>query len=1135
MSFCYISANAQVAGDTIVVQSYDYSHNNYGSGTKDTIVNFPNDPNLTFEKIIMKYNMRCKGGGTGNGVPPNGTSGCGEWDYSCNTYIVDSTKTDSTKATHPSHIIPGFSGSTYDYTANPTYTYYQYTQQNVVNTSTITETVSTIGTGGSLVSTLPFNAANRTSKSQYLWEASELTAAGVVAGDITSIRLNVTNLGSGQADYLRIRMKSSNKDSLTQSDPDLTGFTEVYFLNTTLTAGINEFNFYNNFNWNGTDNILVEFSFTNDTIGMVSMVAAAPTTKPMSLFSSIEDYALEFNGGSIVNLANNSFSNFSDEITVAFWSNGNPDVLPKNTSIIHAANAQNQRELNVHHPWSNSRIYWDCGNSGSYDRIDKAATATEIAGEWNHYAFTKNTTTGIMNIYLNGTLWHTGTGKTIPFQLTDFVIGASNTMTNPYFGKIDDFKLWNKELDAADVALEVYSFSNNNANLMTMHDFNEGVGTSLTDYSTTAANSTINGQPNWYFIRGKDIFKQFVVENTRPITSFVQGTYTQTITPVIVTDSVENYKNTVYGYAVSGNAIVPVDTNYYYPAGYSYVYDGDNNMLLDSVLNTTQGTVNITTLNYFQTSPARFQIMSFVTPYGNGLNLGPDGKTWTFDVTDFAPILKGSKKMSMDAGGQWQEDMDIKFLFIVGTPPRDVLDINNIWRVESTNNANIINDDKYEPRSVPMKANATSFKIRSAITGHGQEGEFIPRMHNLAVGSTTPQFNWNVWKECAENPVYPQGGTWIYDRAGWCPGMATDVEESDITQYVTPGQSTTIDYNMVAATGTSRYWVSHQLVEYGSANFALDAAIVDIKNPTNKVEYARTNPFCDDPLVVIRNTGSTPLTSLKIEYWVNNNTTKSVYNWTGNLAFLEEVEVELPSAGDIYNSVNTATDNYFHVEVSEPNGGTDENIHNNKMLTDFDITGVVPAGLIVWVRTNNVGSQTSYRIMDSYNNTILSRSGLADATSYLDTLTLPIGCYTFEINDAGENGLSFFASPNDGTGFARFRRTTGGTIMNFQPNFGKSLIYNFTVDYALSNVLYEQEKEVLLFPNPAHDAFTLEGENIEQSEIVIYNSIGQALKLPQTTSTNSIRFNSSSLATGIYQIVIFDKEGQKQTKRLLVE
>ena len=43
---------AQQVGDTIVVKGFKY-----GSTTRDTILSFPNS-NLTFEKIILRYNMR---------------------------------------------------------------------------------------------------------------------------------------------------------------------------------------------------------------------------------------------------------------------------------------------------------------------------------------------------------------------------------------------------------------------------------------------------------------------------------------------------------------------------------------------------------------------------------------------------------------------------------------------------------------------------------------------------------------------------------------------------------------------------------------------------------------------------------------------------------------------------------------------------------------------------------------------------------------------------------------------------------------------------------------------------------------------------------------------------------------------
>ena len=50
--FVMINVFAQNPGDTIIVQTFDYSSN-----TRDTIAYFPNDTNLTFEKIILLGNI----------------------------------------------------------------------------------------------------------------------------------------------------------------------------------------------------------------------------------------------------------------------------------------------------------------------------------------------------------------------------------------------------------------------------------------------------------------------------------------------------------------------------------------------------------------------------------------------------------------------------------------------------------------------------------------------------------------------------------------------------------------------------------------------------------------------------------------------------------------------------------------------------------------------------------------------------------------------------------------------------------------------------------------------------------------------------------------------------------------------
>ena len=97
--------SAQNPGDTIVVQTFDYSSN-----TRDTIAYFPNNPNLTFEKIILSYNMRCKDNVVNTSGSVNNV-GCGAWDYSCHTYIHDSTRVDSILPKQASHTISSFSGN----------------------------------------------------------------------------------------------------------------------------------------------------------------------------------------------------------------------------------------------------------------------------------------------------------------------------------------------------------------------------------------------------------------------------------------------------------------------------------------------------------------------------------------------------------------------------------------------------------------------------------------------------------------------------------------------------------------------------------------------------------------------------------------------------------------------------------------------------------------------------------------------------------------------------------------------------------------------------------------------------------------------------------------------------------------
>jgi hypothetical protein len=114
-----------------------------------------------------------------------------------------------------------------------------------------------------------------------------------------------------------------------------------------------------------------------------------------------------------------------------------------------------------------------------------------------------------------------------------------------------------------------------------------------------------------------------------------------------------------------------------------------------------------------------------------------------------------------------------------------------------------------------------------------------------------------VWKDCGNNPIYPQGGTWPFDRAGWCPGTKVDEYEFELTPKVASGDTITLDYSIEPFAdngekdGTLR--MSHQLFSYGPPNFKYDAALVDIIVPSTSDRYSRVNPGSGNSVIVIQN------------------------------------------------------------------------------------------------------------------------------------------------------------------------------------------------------------------------------------------------------------------------------------------
>jgi len=1136
------NASSQVAGDTIRVQAF-----NFDSTSRDTLISFPDIPNVDFRKILLKYKMRCKDGLISTGSERD--KGCGEWDYSCNTFIADSSRIEEVERTHPNYVISNFSGTQFDYTTQQTYDRFNFSQKLITINNIISETSYPIGSGSETLDNI-IKTDNKTGRSFILVKASELTGAGLTAGAIHGLNLSVSNSGES-AEFFRLNIKHTNLSELSTATLDFDNFTEVFFNDYNFVNGNNRLQFHTPFTWDGTSNLILDMSFSNvaesSNISFVGSNSADVRTITASNTGS-----LDFSSDAVIEASSQFFNTVNNEITVMFWAKGNEN-MPTNNFVVYGKDADSNRQLNIHLPWGND-IYFDCGYEGGYDRINKAFTTEQIKGQWNHWAFTKNATDGTMKIYYNGVLWHSGTDKNNVIDIVDLFIGKQEGSSRVLNAELKELSFWDKELSVSTILdwknKTIDATHPDYNNLVSYYKFDEGSGQNVTESKHNLTDFGTN--LIWKYERGNQLTTIFTESTSYPNITFYRGSYDLSLTTHGEQYLHPKSPNIVSEYTIIDNSgVTPfihdtvdvVSVDYLFEAVPENVYDGDTGIILTTVPVTIEGTITITDLTYIERYPFYNELVSFVTPYGIYLDLGMEGKAWYFDMTDYVSLLKGDKRLVMN-GGVWQEDLDLEFLFVVGTPPSDVIEYNQVWqgsyRIGSAPISQILDDTKFESKDILFDANASAFKLKSSITGHGSEGEFHQNgglVYHKILFNSIEELNWTITQECSFNPIYPQGGTWVYDRQGWCPGEKTLLKEQDITPFVTPGATISFDYNTSVpnnSNGDYRYLAAHQIVSYGAPNFLLDASVVAINAPNNTALYTRTGTICANPTVTIQNTGANTLTSLTINYWLNDSQSPQTYEWTGSLEFMETEEVNMTSTAELWSDI-IAGDNVFNVSVSNPNGGTDAYSYNNTYASNFDIPNVFPQEFILEFKTNNRAYQNSYEILDAANDIVGENDLPLNNTVYPDNYNLDTSCYRLFVIDTAQDGIEWWANPAQGVGYIKVKNNSGTVLYTFEPDFGGGFEYSFTTNFPLTAEEVNFLTSIKLFPNPSVDIINIEAVAIASAEISFANITGQSIHLKRTNlGDNQCAYNTSSLSSGVY-IITIKKEGIITTRKFIKE
>jgi hypothetical protein len=1070
----FLRASAS-GGDTIVVHTWYKDEYTWPETHQQTFGGFP-DGSVPIRKCILRYTLDCAAGGcdpwdvgapifvlvpTGGGqydwfeigryITPYARTGV--WDFDVTDYLPILT-TDSVRLAHRN---ASYTGGPDGYAVTMDFLFiegtpprkpykveklwqggYQYGNNYVSITPTLTvdtnaagDTVyqdvwdhfivydattsfdsAIVGSGGSTTN-LPFMASMADVNTQILYTAADLIGGGIAAGDLTGIRFNVTTPRSLMR-HMTVRMKHSTLTDLASGVEDNTGWTTVYDQFTTLGAtGWAPLHFTTPFVWNGTDNVVVSVSFDNDALGGTDAIVSAHTATPeMVAYNNNADYYVSFHDSSSMSIPSAAFTGIDSAITVTFWQYGDLNSLPTNTVVFDARDASNQRVINIHLPWSDLNVYWDCGNSGSgsYDRINKATTTPyDYKGQWNHWAFVKNAVTGEMKVYLNGVLWVSGTGKTRSLSpINSARLGTDvdgNLVCN---SKLDEFTVWGAELDS----LTIVNWMNrrpdashpNFADLKVFYPFAEGTGVTVADMSAGGNNATLDPGPDWegHLREDATLKYPYQISNLRPDAVFEQGVYTSHLDSVVV-DS------------------VPV-------------------VLLDSIIY----------YNHF--------------------------------------------------------------------------------------------DSTCHPLSVTLDPTFSQVRLKSRTSGHGFGGtdncaEFCRKLHRIAVDGID-RFTWYNWRDdCGMNASFPQGGTWIYNRAGWCPGSITTTQNFELTPFVSPGGSYTMDYATEAYTwngaGSVPTWdLANHIVYYETPAFNVNASISDVISPNNQFIQNRFNPICSHPEVTLQNNGITTLTSVDIVYRVTGGA-DSVYHWTGSLGFLQTVNVTL---GGVDWSSGATT---FEAFVRNPNGIADEYAIDDTMKTTFNVAPTYPNKVVLFWRTNSKPNETKYTVKNEAG-TILYQSSVFLAANDImrDTLKLNKGCYELRVWDTDGDGLSFFAN-SDGAGFFRINSGYDGSSLTVLPaDFGTQLLVDFRVDSNLVAVdAPVGNPHIDIYPNPTQGELfvDLELEGKSDVDVEVYSVLGVKVREWHFGDklADVLALDLKGLPAGSY-LVNVKTQGQKHSQRIVL-
>ena len=298
------------------------------------------------------------------------------------------------------------------------------------------------------------------------------------------------------------------------------------------------------------------------------------------------------------------------------------------------------------------------------------------------------------------------------------------------------------------------------------------------------------------------------------------------------------------------------------------------------------------------------------------------------------------------------------------------------------------------------------------------------------------------------------------------------------------------------------------ILEFVTTN-QYDAALINISMLPDAI--------CDgslEPKITIKNTGIDQLTSVNIEYNVNNGENE-IFSWAGNLAYLETETFTLPQI-----DFAVELSNILNVTTSNPNGNTDQYPANDTQTALIPEAEETPSEVKLFLRTDIHPEETTWEILDNNNELVYSGGPYSQSGQVIqEVFNLNSSeCYKFNLYDAGGDGL----------------KTPGMAILYYGTNtyiaqwmgFESYKSIQFKTESGVGIEQMTDFESLNIFPNPFSETTEVDFNLSEQQNVslCVFNIIGEIVYKTDEgkleAGNHKLKIERENLISGVYFLKI---------------